>query len=273
MRSALFYEDLSPYRYNSIPTGLPGVLNVGWLGSSAAQVGDIDEDVAQRIAHFCEAPIMLTRGHHSCGLCNGFNGNGEVWIPGDDGRVYASPAMIAHYVKAHRYLPPPAFLEAVTGGLAPVEGFQASLTHLADVHVHHRLRDEAHLLLRLQSPTLCLGQNPAKFCGRCCARHVSGRNGARFSRAHAGLVRGCSSRIRRELAGKYHRYSTYVHCLFDQFKKRKLSLRRNVSRAKGFKDQAIAQCCLNHCPDQFRFETGNEFDLQNAGFEVRLERS
>ena len=116
----MFYEDLSPYQYQAVPTGLPGVLNVGWLESSAPQVGDIDEDVAQRIGRLCEAPIMLTRGHHSCGLCNGFNGNGEVWIPGDDGRVYASPAMIAHYVKAHRYLPPPSFLEAVTGCLAPL---------------------------------------------------------------------------------------------------------------------------------------------------------
>lgn len=116
----MFYEDLSPYQYQSVPTGLPGVFNVGWLGSSAPQVGDIDEDAAQRIVGLCEAPIIITRGHHICGLCNGFNGNGEVWIPGDNGRVYASPTMLAHYVTAHRYLTPPEFLKAVTSGLAPL---------------------------------------------------------------------------------------------------------------------------------------------------------
>ena len=44
----------------------------------------------------------------------------EVWIPGDDGRVYASPVMLAHYVKAHHYVPPPEFLSAVPVAAAPL---------------------------------------------------------------------------------------------------------------------------------------------------------
>lgn len=95
----MFYKDLSPYQYHDIPTGLPGVLNVGWLDSDAVRIGDVDDDVVQRIVRFCEAPILATRGLHECGLCGRFSGNAEVWIPADDGRVYASPSMLAHYIR------------------------------------------------------------------------------------------------------------------------------------------------------------------------------
>jgi len=110
----LFYEDLSPYRYGAVRTGLPGVLNVGWLDSMATRLGDVDDAIVHKLGRFCEAPVLLTRGQHVCGLCGSVTGNGEVWIPGDDGSVYASPAMVAHYVGAHRYAPPAVFLRAVT---------------------------------------------------------------------------------------------------------------------------------------------------------------
>jgi hypothetical protein len=115
----LFYEDLSPYQYR-VPTGLPGVLNVGWVGHSAVRADHIDDDVVQRLVRFCEDPIFVTRGSHCCGLCDRVYGNGEIWISGDDSRVYASPAMLAHYVKVHRYLPPPEFLSAVTAATVPL---------------------------------------------------------------------------------------------------------------------------------------------------------
>ena len=95
-------------------------MNVGWLGHSAVRVGQVDDDIVQRLVQFCEAPVLLTYGSHRCGLCGRFDGSGEVWIPDDNGRVYASPAMLAHYVEAHRYLPPPEFLRAVTAAAAPL---------------------------------------------------------------------------------------------------------------------------------------------------------
>jgi hypothetical protein len=108
------------------------VLNVGWLGHSAVRADHLDDDVVQRLVRFCEDPIFLTRGSHCCGLCHCVYGNGEIWIPGDDGRVYASPVMLAHYVMTHRYLPPPEFLSAVTAATAPLteeQGGERIYTH------------------------------------------------------------------------------------------------------------------------------------------------
>lgn len=129
----MFYEDLSPYQYSAVPTGLPGVMNVGWLGSSAVRVGHIDDDIVQRLVRFYEAPVFLTVGSHRCGLCHRVYGNGEVWITGDDGRVYASPAMLVHYVKAHHYLPPPEFLRAVAAAAAPLTETECS----DRIYAHH----------------------------------------------------------------------------------------------------------------------------------------
>lgn len=40
-------------------------------------------------------------------------GGAEIRVRAKDGVVYAAPDMIVHYVLAHRYLPPAAFVEAV----------------------------------------------------------------------------------------------------------------------------------------------------------------
>jgi hypothetical protein len=40
-------------------------------------------------------------------------GSDEIWVPGENGRIYAAPSLIVHYVEEHNYLPPPPFIEAV----------------------------------------------------------------------------------------------------------------------------------------------------------------
>lgn len=55
-------------------------------------------------------------GVHECDLCpadEAPEGNGEVRIPGGRGIAYVAPFLITHYVTAHGYRPPQAFMDAV----------------------------------------------------------------------------------------------------------------------------------------------------------------
>jgi hypothetical protein len=110
----MFYEDLSPYQYSYVPTGLPGVFNIGWLSSHATiSRGDVAPAARLKLAQLSDPPVFPTYGSHLCDFCWRFRRNGEVWIPGDDGCVYASPLMLLHYIEQHNYLPPAVFLEAL----------------------------------------------------------------------------------------------------------------------------------------------------------------
>lgn len=56
-------------------------------------------------------------GVHMCDLCppnqwEKFAGSSNVWIPTTD-CVFVAPELVAHYVSAHDYQPPPAFVAAV----------------------------------------------------------------------------------------------------------------------------------------------------------------
>jgi len=39
-------------------------------------------------------------------------GTNNLWVPGE-GCVYVAPSLIAHYIRAHRYAPPPEFVGAI----------------------------------------------------------------------------------------------------------------------------------------------------------------
>jgi hypothetical protein len=40
-------------------------------------------------------------------------GSAEIRVPGKDGKVYAAPNLIYHYIKDCGYLPPQEFIDAV----------------------------------------------------------------------------------------------------------------------------------------------------------------
>lgn len=134
-----FIADLTPYDYYP---GAPEALAVGWLDESEHFAsGTCPPDVRNRLRELSAAPVRLMRGIHYCQFCertaappnllraeiNLFEpldvafGNGEIWITATDGTNYAAPALIAHYVDAHAYLPPTAFVEALRAG-GPTEG-------------------------------------------------------------------------------------------------------------------------------------------------------
>jgi len=133
------FPDLSPYRYLSAPGSLGGVpepdgsLNVGWLSSAHAfPTGDVPDEAVPKILRLVlHHRVNVMRGHHDCELCfeqfgrpgmavcmdvDGHEvwlGNAEIRVTDRTGVIYASPSLVAHYISAHRYLPPPDFIEAV----------------------------------------------------------------------------------------------------------------------------------------------------------------
>jgi hypothetical protein len=80
----------------------------------------------ERLVEICSQPVVRHRGFHVCEFCHfepdptfaaqraaGALSSAVIRVVGRDGRVYHSPAMICHYVKAHCYQPPQEFVKAV----------------------------------------------------------------------------------------------------------------------------------------------------------------
>jgi hypothetical protein len=83
-----------------------------------------------------EQPLSAWCGYHSCdlGWCGVslggeqtklrykghviFLGDTDILVPGDD-VVYRAPSLILHYIRCHRYLPPPCFVKAVLSCPSP----------------------------------------------------------------------------------------------------------------------------------------------------------
>ncbi len=116
-----YFEDLTPYAYILGKwTEQPVALNVGWLDKSVEyldgrhefEIGPVPLGFTERLAELVEHPVNLCRGWHNC-WCGHAQGNGEIRVTGADGVVYAAPVLIAHYVTAHGYRPPTAFIDAV----------------------------------------------------------------------------------------------------------------------------------------------------------------
>jgi len=134
----MYYPDLTPYVYGAEPGDEPA-LNVGWLDSAYEfPKGDPPVGFLDRLRVVARTGVKQTRGFQVCQFCpdpcasfslgawsaedravyqacfaDGHYSSAELRVRGNDGRVYASPEMLIHYVAAHSYLPPPAFVDAV----------------------------------------------------------------------------------------------------------------------------------------------------------------
>jgi hypothetical protein len=136
-----FIADLAPYDYHG---AAPDGIAVGWLEEvQPFRTGGCPEDVRNRLAELAEHPVRLMRGWHHCQFCwtaagapgradhnphlivshlDVARGNGELWLTTADGTNYVAPTLVVHYLDAHAYMPPQAFIAAVregtrTGGL------------------------------------------------------------------------------------------------------------------------------------------------------------
>lgn len=113
----MWCEDLKPCPL--YPCGeLGAVLGVGWLrGDQPFSTGAMERSTFDRLAVLAEDPYqpVVTAGVHACDVCQfpEAAGSAHLIVPGD-GVLYVCPTLIVHYVAVHRYLPPAAFLAAVT---------------------------------------------------------------------------------------------------------------------------------------------------------------
>lgn len=137
-----YFADLSPYTYRSgsdvvslrpgpppfrvIQSAAPRI-NVGWLGRfHRRRTGTVPEGTLGALLDVISSQMVnITRGIHGCHMCSASTrrldwngrtvlmGNGEIRIPAVDGSLFAAPTLIGHYVAAHRYLPPAAFVHAL----------------------------------------------------------------------------------------------------------------------------------------------------------------
>ncbi|MEU8528896.1 hypothetical protein AB0C77_25405 [Streptomyces sp. NPDC048629] len=126
-----YYADLTPYTYDrdnwaTDATGLwQGVplVNVGWLQRGQPyEQGVPPSGLAAALKRMSSTHrAQQTRGFHSCLFCSSRifgsrarhpQGSAEIWVMGGD-IAYAAPELIAHYVEAHDYVPPTAFIHAV----------------------------------------------------------------------------------------------------------------------------------------------------------------
>jgi hypothetical protein len=107
-------------------------INIGWLdGSHPNLQGEVPENLVAALCELGRHRVHIYRGYHYCELCpprkdergylletlapceNHYElGDAEIRVFGDDGVTFAAPNMIAHYVAAHGYKPPEAFISA-----------------------------------------------------------------------------------------------------------------------------------------------------------------
>jgi hypothetical protein len=126
------FHDLSPYVYRQ-DYARPRTRNVGWLGSDDLfQKAVPNERDLDLLWAFCKVSVAQTRGVHPCELGDGkisyragrkgetlLLGTSEIRVFSPDGDIFAAPTMLYHYVCAHSYNPPPAFLKALREGPRP----------------------------------------------------------------------------------------------------------------------------------------------------------
>jgi hypothetical protein len=128
------FLDLSPYEYKR--SGVRrGTVNVGWLDASVAfPKGPTAAEFVDKLWEYCCHPVVQTRGFHVCNICNEKEepilhvtrgkmelklGTAEIRVFGSEGKIFAAPDLIFHYVTEHQYLPPKEFVDAVEKSLPP----------------------------------------------------------------------------------------------------------------------------------------------------------
>ena len=123
----MYYKDLT-ISIRPIPND---ALNIGWLQLDHPYTkGKAPDGFLEKLSEYKEYRVMQTRGFHGCDFCeknnreNGSLSSNEIRVVSKEGKIYASPMMIIHYVKYHNYLPPQEFIDAVMNGLSPKDSVE-----------------------------------------------------------------------------------------------------------------------------------------------------
>ena len=117
-------KDLSNYFYARYKIEIPNMIAVGWLDQendyplATTKISTVITEKL-RILDRCGYDAVVMRGFTPCPICsecydkNGLLlGNAELWIP-FEGKIYAAPDLILHYIEDHNYSPPAEYLNAI----------------------------------------------------------------------------------------------------------------------------------------------------------------
>ena len=123
----MYYPDLTTYSYSKGQRS-PNALNVGWLDiQHPFPRRKASKELLDALFERCLHSEVQTRGWHRCEFCREHEiplkvfrlgeettlGSAEITINGKDGKQYAAPTLIYHYVAAHDYAPSAEFVEAL----------------------------------------------------------------------------------------------------------------------------------------------------------------
>ena len=120
--------------YGSSPDG-DAAIAVGWLDDAHTfPAGSVPDGFLAALRDLGAQEVNVMRGVHPCVFCpkphdqreprpwiyarsdsagEYLLGHGEIHVRGIDGQLFAAPTLIVHYVEAHHYRPPHAFVDAV----------------------------------------------------------------------------------------------------------------------------------------------------------------
>ena len=123
----MYIEDLAPFE-NWKGEIEHNVFAVGWLDDEHVfPKGIVAPTILENILELCLKPVNLTRGFYQSpffkdnfiGYPVTFKGkrlvlgSAEIRVKSKNGRIYAAPNLIYHYIKDCGYLPPKEFLDAL----------------------------------------------------------------------------------------------------------------------------------------------------------------
>lgn len=109
----MYLPDLAPYTYNNAKDDGKTVA-IGWLGDEQKfDQGSVPQELVDKLNKI--EPSRQTRGFHVCPLCTSdpATGSSEIRVLGLNGKIYAAPSMLIHYITCHNYLPPQEFIDAL----------------------------------------------------------------------------------------------------------------------------------------------------------------
>jgi hypothetical protein len=134
----MYFPDLTPYEYYVEEGDVPA-LNVGWLDANHEFAKGVPPaGFIERLRCLSSIRVKQMRGFQVCCFCDelqkrfvrqlsqkedmplyqachkdGRFSSAELRVVGENGRIYASPVALPHYVESHGYLPPQEFIDAV----------------------------------------------------------------------------------------------------------------------------------------------------------------
>lgn len=143
-----YSKDLTPYVYEAENGSGNDIKSVGWLAKDIdyPKASQPDPRFVERLWQFCRVSVGQTRGLHRCELCCSRDanvaqrdgdelllGSAEIRVIAGNGKLYAAPNLIYHYVVFHNYSPPQEFVDAALSGPCPPDDYYYELLSIHGV--------------------------------------------------------------------------------------------------------------------------------------------